>query len=142
LERAPRYAPAEALYAQLWTGQHAQALALGLASDGKALIARGYRHSQLSTRERVYVLNRLGRSDEALALALEGARSSDSAPEDRAALEADARNLGAGRARYVRATGELGVRVRNEQTARPFGTVALKGRELVAAAVQGAVLSM
>jgi hypothetical protein len=190
LERAPRNAPAPELYAQLRTGQHAQALALGLASDDQALIARGYRESQLSTRERVYVLNRLGRSDEAFALALEGARSRDSAPEDRAALEADARNLAAGRTRYVRGTGEtlgmaglalssggaaldygsraadvrgeasytryrptgpgdsvprelhdvsgqlqariegsaleLGVRVRNEQTARPFGTIALR----------------
>jgi hypothetical protein len=108
LARAARCAPADALYAQLLTGQSAQTLALGLASDDMRLVARAYAADsrRLSMRERVYILNRLGRRDEALALALQGARTTDGTESDRAALEADARNLGRDRTRYVRTSGE------------------------------------
>jgi hypothetical protein len=95
------------VYEKLWDGQHAQALSIALASDDEPLAREHYeaRAPMLSLRERVYVLNRIGRRDEALQLAMAGARR-DSLPEsDRAALESEARNL-ADSVRYARAGNE------------------------------------
>lgn len=77
-------------------------------SDDRSLTERAYDdyHEQLSLREQVYVLRRLGRQDEALALA-RTALASPALPErDRSTLEADARALSEGISRYVRASGD------------------------------------
>jgi hypothetical protein len=107
-ERAPAFAPAQALYEQLRQSQQALALQLGLASGDDRMLAPAYAamSGRLSARERVYVLTRLGRNDEAFELARRAAASDDGSPADRRVLESDARSLAGGRARYVRASGE------------------------------------
>ncbi|MEY4581313.1 MAG: hypothetical protein RL701_6016, partial [Pseudomonadota bacterium] len=96
-------------YAPLWLNQRAQALSLGLESDDVALTARAYAdyHAQLNLREQVYVLQKLGRRDEALALARRGLARSDLSQVDRAAIELDARALTDGRESYARVSGDI-----------------------------------
>ena len=105
---AQRGALPESVSGVLRDSQSAQRLALGLASDEPALIARGYeaRKARLSVRERVYVLQKLGRDEEALALAETSLSDSSLSVIDRGVLLADARALSAGTTRYVRVRGD------------------------------------
>ncbi|MET0387077.1 MAG: tetratricopeptide repeat protein [Polyangiales bacterium] len=109
LERAPQHAElAKTTTDRLWKGQRAQSLSLGLASDDKPLTERAYAdyHPSLTARERVYVLQKLGHEDEALALALASLAGSALSESDRDVLTADARALSRGIERYVRVTGD------------------------------------
>jgi hypothetical protein len=88
--------------------QSAQTLSLGLASGDAKLIERGFRarESRLSVRERVFVLQKLGQNDEALALARVGAGDASLSEVDRDVLLSDARALSAGVLRFVRVRGD------------------------------------
>lgn len=113
LDRAPKLAPAsDDLYELLWTSQHAQALAIALeANDTRALAQVFSRYgSALPVRQRVYVLHRLDRHEEASALARLAAADPRVSADDRAALRADAPPTVATageRPDYVRAGSEL-----------------------------------
>jgi hypothetical protein len=109
LARAAKLAPNTSdVYARLHEDQAVQGLSIGLASADLPLLAESYaaRTAKLSPRERVYVLGRLGRRTEALALALEAARQPALPERDRAVLEADARALDDGAVRALGAAGE------------------------------------
>lgn len=105
LARAPQLTASAK--SQLLTSQHAQELSLGLASEDRALIARAYvdYHERLTVPERVYVLQRLGRDDEALLVARSALTRTDLAPRDRAGLLTTAQALSADIERYTRVTG-------------------------------------
>jgi hypothetical protein len=92
LQRAPAQAPdAGDLYEQLWTSQHAQAIALALQAGDRAALARVFADygEQLPIRQRVYVLRRLDREADARALARAGAADPRLPQADRAALRAE-----------------------------------------------------
>jgi hypothetical protein len=92
LARAPELAPsANDIYDLLWTSQHAQALAVALEANDKGSLARVFEKygTELPIRQRVYVLHRLDRNDEAYALAQQGATDPRLSNDDRAALAAD-----------------------------------------------------
>lgn len=95
LRRAEGSAPSETRYASLWDTQHAQTLSLALSRDDTEAIARAYplRSSLLPARQRVAILHRLGRDEEALSLALTGARDTRLRDDDREALVRDASAL-------------------------------------------------
>jgi hypothetical protein len=88
--------------------QNAQVLSVGLGSDDHTLIASGYaaQAPKLSARERVYLLQKLDRNEEALALAKSSLARPGLREEDRSVLELDARALSQGRAEYVRVNGD------------------------------------
>lgn len=109
LARAAEQAPgAPELYDGIRVSQSAQGLSLGLASDDMPLTARAYDDygSRLSVREQVYVLRRLGRDDEALALARSALDRPDVNEKDRGVLEGDARALSTGIVRFARVMGD------------------------------------
>lgn len=108
LGRATVRARDSALFDRLWDAQRAQSLSLGLTSSDKAYAARAYADykKRLSVRERVYVLARLGRSDEALRMARQALKEGNLSAADRWALQDDVRYLGRSLSRYVQASGE------------------------------------
>ena len=114
LARAPELAPsANDIYDLLWTSQHAQALAVALEANDKSALARVFEKygTELPIRQRVYVLHRLDRNDEAYTLAKQGAADPRLSNDDRAALAADRpaswSPTGADRTDYARASSEL-----------------------------------
>ncbi|HET8932170.1 MAG TPA: tetratricopeptide repeat protein, partial [Polyangiales bacterium] len=88
--------------------QNSALLTIGLASDDREMLAAGYaaRSAKLSLRERVYILQKLERNEEALLLAKQGMSSTSLSEQDRNVLELDARALTQGRAQYVKLTGD------------------------------------
>jgi Tetratricopeptide repeat len=92
LASAPELAPTgNDIYDLLRTSQNAQALAIALESGDKPGLAEVFAKygSELPVRQQVYVLHRLGRDDEAYALARKGASDPRLSDDDRAALRAD-----------------------------------------------------
>ena len=109
IERAERRVTFEPqLRAAMIATQNAGLLSIGLGSDDPSLIARGYalQEHKLSVRERVYILQKLERNDEALALARGSLARSRLSEQDRSVLELDARALSQGQAQYVKLTGD------------------------------------
>jgi hypothetical protein len=88
---------------ELWKAQERQNLDLALADGDRELLARVYpkQAESLSARERVFVLHRLGRDEEAVGEALSGIESGTLPDADSGALEADADALGAGMPRQL-----------------------------------------
>ncbi|HKP63073.1 MAG TPA: tetratricopeptide repeat protein [Polyangiales bacterium] len=92
LQRAPQQAPdAGDVYQQLWTSQHAQAIALALEADDRAALSEVFAAygEQLPVRQQVYVLQRLDREAEARELARRAAADPSLPYSDRAALAAE-----------------------------------------------------
>jgi hypothetical protein len=92
LSRAPELAPnGNDIYDLLRTSQNAQALAIALESADKPALADVFEKygTELPVRQQVYVLHRLGRDDEAYALAKKGASDPSLSDDDRAVLRAD-----------------------------------------------------
>jgi hypothetical protein len=87
----------EDVYGELWKTQERQTLDLAVAARDRQLLARVYpeQAESLSARERVFVLHRLGRDEDAVNEAVSGIESGDLAEHDSGALEADADALGA-----------------------------------------------
>jgi len=109
IERAERRVTFEPkLRAAVVAAQSSQLLSIGLASDDQSLIARGYalQEHKLSVRERVYILQKMDRKDDALLLARSSLASSKLSEKDRSVLELDARALSTGQAQYVKLTGD------------------------------------
>jgi hypothetical protein len=88
---------ARAAFGELWQTQARQTLDVALAQDDRRLLARVYpaQAAKLSARERVFVLHRLGRDEEAIDTALASLDDSTLPERDAGALEADADALGA-----------------------------------------------
>lgn len=109
--------------------QNAQVLSIGLGSEDRSLIAAGYaaQEAKLSLRERVYILQKLERSDEALLLARQGLANNALSEQDRSVLELDARALSAGRAQYVKLTGDT-LQMDGLATWSSFATLQYSGR--------------
>jgi hypothetical protein len=98
LEQARAHDPeAEADFGELWQTQDRQTLNVALAQDDHRLLARVYpeQAEKLTARERVFVLHRLGRDEEAVDTALASLEDSTLPEHDTSALEADADALGA-----------------------------------------------
>lgn len=104
LEQARRAQPElGAGLGELWKAQDRQSLELALADGDRELLARVYpqQAESLSARERVFVLHRLGRDEEAVGEALSGLESGTLPEADSGALEADADALGANMPRQL-----------------------------------------
>jgi hypothetical protein len=86
-----------AAFGELWQTQDRQTLSVALAQDDRRLLARVYpeQAEKLTARERVFVLHRLGRDEEAVDTALASLEDSALPERDTRALEADADALGA-----------------------------------------------
>jgi len=87
----------EAGFGELRQTQDRQTLSVALAQDDHRLLARVYpeQAEKLTARERVFVLHRLGRDEEAVDTALASLEDSTLPERDTSALEADADALGA-----------------------------------------------
>jgi hypothetical protein len=87
----------DAAFGELWQTQDRQTLSVALAQDDRRLLARVYpeQAEKLTARERVFVLHRLGRDEEAVDTALASLEDSTLPERDTRALEADADALGA-----------------------------------------------
>jgi hypothetical protein len=109
--------------------QNAQLLSLGLASEDASLIAAGYavQEPKLSVRERVYILQKLERNEEALLLARTSLANPGLSEQDRGVLELDARALSRGRASYVKLTGDA-LQMDGLATWTSFATMQYSGR--------------
>jgi hypothetical protein len=85
------------VYGELWKTQERQTLDLAVAARDRQLLARVYpdQAENLSARERVFVLHRLGRDEDAVNEAVSGIEGGDLAEHDSGALQSDADALGA-----------------------------------------------
>jgi hypothetical protein len=104
LDRARASDPAlEAAFGELRQAQDRQSLNVALAQDDRRMLARVYpeQAEKLTPRERVFVLHRLGRDEEAVDTALASLDDEALPEQDTSALEADADALGADMPRQV-----------------------------------------
>jgi hypothetical protein len=130
IERAQRRVTFEPkLRAAFVLTQNAQLLSLGLGSDDPSLTAAGYalQEQKLSVRERVYILQKLERKEEALALARRSLSSPGLSQRDRSVLELDAQALSQGRAQYVKLIGDA-LQMDGLATWSSFATLQYSGR--------------
>jgi predicted Zn-dependent protease len=99
--------PSGDTYQPLQLAQQSQVLALALASDDRATLARIYpsQAPHLAARQQVNILYRLGRTEQAAQLALDSSERSDLPSEDRSALADDARTLTQGMPRQLSVAG-------------------------------------
>ena len=104
LERARAADPDRvSAFGELSQVQARQTLNVAIAEDDRRALARVYpeQAEKLTPRERVFVLHRLGRDEEAVGAALEGIEDGTLPEHDTSALEADADALGADMPRQV-----------------------------------------
>lgn len=103
LEQARTRATAGEASGELWQTQERQTLNVALAQNDHRLLARVYpeQAEKLTARERVFVLHRLGRDEEAVDTALASLDEGTLPERDTSALEADADALGAGMPRQL-----------------------------------------
>jgi hypothetical protein len=113
LRKAEVFAPAasdgdQTTYRALWSAQSTQVFSLALASDDKDSLARLYpeHEARLTPRERVHVLHRIGRDEDAVATAIAAAGSDELHEDDRQALQGDAGYLARNMVRRGYARGE------------------------------------
>jgi hypothetical protein len=109
--------------------QNSALLSIGLGSEDREMIAAGYaaQSKKLSLRERVYILQKLDRDEEALLLARQGLSNASLSEKDRDVLELDARALSQGRAQYVKLTGDA-LHMDGLATWSSFATLQYSGR--------------
>ena len=130
LERAERRVQFDPkLRAALTAAQNAGLLSIGLGSEDQSLIARGYalQEHKLSVRERVYILQKLDRKEEALALARSSLSDQQLSERDRGVLLLDARALSQGQAQFVKLTGDA-LHMDGLAAWSSYGTVQYSGR--------------
>src|SRR5690606_21317584 len=109
-ERARGHAPElAASFGELWQTQDRQALDLALASDDRQLLSRVYpaQAEKLTARERVFVLHRLGRDEEAIDTAVASLESGGLPEHDTGALAVDAEALAAEMPRQAGVLGDV-----------------------------------
>lgn len=99
-EHAPHLGAA---YGELWDAQRRQVLELALASDDRETLARVYpeQAKQLTPRQRVHVLHRLGRDEDAVSEAVSNIQSGELTAPELDALQDDAGALSAEMPRQV-----------------------------------------
>jgi hypothetical protein len=109
LDRARQGTDFGGSYGELSKAQDRQLLSLALAADDRKLLARTYpeQAKQLSARERVFVLHRLGRDEDAVSEAVASIDSGALPEQDSGALQADAQALGAEMPRQLGVLGDM-----------------------------------